>query len=99
VEIADVTHETFAGREGETFAVRFADGSIELTLRQVTVSPDHWGRTDRREPFSLELEGSGEHMLPQGIWPLDHEELGRLELFVVPLGPEDGAMRYEVVFT
>ncbi len=39
--------------------------------------------------------------LPQAIYPLKHETLGTLELFIVPIGPAaDGrGIRYEAVFT
>ena len=99
MDIGDVTVETFAGREGEAFTIQFADAKLELTLAEVTRPPEDWGRSDRREPFSLMFHGPIEHVLPQRVWPLDHEELGRTELFLVPMEPEDGAMRYEAVFT
>jgi hypothetical protein len=99
MDIADVTVETFAGREGEMFSIEFSDATLELTLVTVERSPGEWGRTDVREPFSLEFDGPVEHLLPQRIWPLDHDELGRLDVFLVPLGPEGDALRYEAVFT
>jgi hypothetical protein len=99
VDIGDVTVETFSGRERQAFTIRFADGVIDLTLAEVTPAPGHWGRGDHRQPFSVLFEGTPEHVLPQGLWPLDHEELGRIELFLVPLGPEGDVMQYEAVFT
>jgi len=98
VDIADVTVETFAGREGEVFTIRFADGALELELAEVTGAPGGWGRMEAREPFSIVFHGPAEHVLPQRVWPLEHDELGRIELFLVPLGPEGDAMRYEAVF-
>jgi hypothetical protein len=52
-----------------------------------------------RRPFSLLLLGpASPRYLPQGTYPLQHEALGQLHLFVVPLGPQAGRMRYEVIF-
>ena len=102
MDIGEVTVETFAGREGETFSIQFADAKLELTLAAVEGMPEEWGRTDKREPFTLTFHASAEHVLPQQIWPLDHAEIGRLEIFLVPLGPADDdpqRMRYEAVFT
>jgi hypothetical protein len=102
VDIAELTVETFAGREGEAFSIQFADATLELTLAAVEGMPEDWGRGEPREPFTLTFHGTSEHLLPQQIWPLDHAELGRLEIFLVPLGPDpDDAdrMRYEAVFT
>jgi hypothetical protein len=101
VDIADVTVETFEGREGERFSVRFADATYDLTLARVERMPEEWGRTDVREPFAVVFHGDAAYLLPQNVWPLEHDELGLLELFVVPLGPEGegGPMRYQAVFT
>ena len=38
-------------------------------------------------------------VMPQRIYPLAHETLGSLELFIVPIGPRDGGMVYEAIFT
>ena len=99
MDIADVTVETFAGREGETFSIQFADATLDLKLAAVDGMPGEWGKTEVREPFSVVFDGPLEHVLPQQIWPLDHDEIGRLDIFLVPLGPKDDAMRYEAVFT
>jgi hypothetical protein len=52
-----------------------------------------------RRPFALLFLGpAGNRYLLQGTYPLQHDALGRLDLFVVPLGPEGGRMRYEAIF-
>lgn len=53
-----------------------------------------------RQPFSLLFRHPGERRhLPQGTFALDHATLGRLEMFLVPLGPDALGMRYEAIFT
>ena len=99
MDIGDVTVETFAGREGQAFTIQFADAVLELRLAEVSRMPGDWGRADRREPFSVLFTGPGEHILQQQVWPLDHEELGRIDVFLVPMEPKDGVARYEAVFT
>jgi hypothetical protein len=58
-----------------------------------------------RVPFSLLFHGPLAPVIPQSVYRLDNEQLGALELFVVPIGPAPAslgqapaAMRYEVVF-
>jgi hypothetical protein len=58
-----------------------------------------------RAPFSLVFRGPLTPTLPQAIYPLNHDKLGTLELFLVPVGPEktvppqaSSRMRYEAVF-
>jgi hypothetical protein len=49
--------------------------------------------------FSLLFTTPPGPFLPQAIYPITHPALGTVELFIVPLGPKDGANRYEVIFT
>jgi hypothetical protein len=88
----------FFERVGEGFRVPFAEGSIALTLVEVTnlARADHAG--PRRAPFSLIFRGPSAPCLRQRIWPLEHEALGRLDIFLVPIGPDPSGMRYEAVF-
>lgn len=59
-----------------------------------------------RKPFAVLFHGPIQPVLPQGIYRLAHDQLGELELFIVPVGPDDPsgpdkqptAMRYEAVF-
>lgn len=89
-----------AGSPGEGSGV-----SIEVELVEVAEEAD--GRSDAfRVPFSLLFHGPLQPVLPQGIHRLEHERLGALDLFIVPIGPDEPsepgarptAMRYEVVF-
>lgn len=101
MDIGDVTVETFAGREGERFWITFSDADLDLTLAEVTRAPEHWGRTEKREPFSILFHATLEHVIPARLWPVEHEDLGTLEMFLGPIGPNDegDAMRYEAVFS
>jgi hypothetical protein len=101
VDVGDVTVETFAGREGQRFWIKFSDAELDLELAEVNRVPDDWGRPPEREPFAVVFHGTLEHVLPQQIWPVDHEELGRIEMFLAPIGPTDtnDAMQYEAVFS
>jgi len=53
----------------------------------------------QRSQFSLVFRGGPSPPLPQGIHGLEHEDLGRLDLFLVPIGPDAEGQRYEAVFT
>jgi hypothetical protein len=81
-DLASLTLEDFAGLKGERFS--------ELEL--VEVNELARGAGDR-VPFSLVF--AGEPGLPQRIHRLEHETLGPLDIFLVPVGPG----RYEAVFT
>ena len=61
-----------------------------------------------RLPFSVLFRGPLRPVLPQGIYRLENDQLGALDLFIVPIGPDEKtgpdelpttAMRYEEVFS
>jgi hypothetical protein len=74
---------------------------VDLELNHVSdLNPASTATPEGRQPFSLEFLGPvSSHYLPQHIYRLEHAQLGVLEIFLVPLGPEQGRMRYEAIFT
>jgi hypothetical protein len=57
-------------------------------------------RPEARMPFSIQFLGPiGPQYLAQGTYCLEHEHMGALDVFIVPLGPQEGRMRYEAIFT
>jgi hypothetical protein len=69
--------------------------AVELQVDSVTSLPAH---RLRAEPFSLILRGPATPFLPQGTYALRHPRLGPIELFLVPIGRDAQAARYEVTF-
>ena len=97
--LSELTHETFANELGSPFQLDYgADAPLKLELVEATAGKQS-SVGSRRTPFSLLFRGPQQPVLPQKIYPLAHERLGRLEIFIVPLGPEGSGMRYEAVFT
>lgn len=93
------TQAQFAGQVGTVFAAREAgerDESVpgvELVLDAVRSGIE----SENYAPFSLEFLGEGEG-LPQATYSLSHDLLGIHEVFLVPIGTEGTATRYEAVF-
>jgi hypothetical protein len=96
-----LTSADFAPLLNQTFTIRL-DGVDPIALELVSVTEprvEDDGAGPRRRPFSLLFLGPVSRLyLQQHIYRLEHEQLGALELFLVPLGPEQGRMRYEAVF-
>ena len=84
----------FKAGEGET-----STGSMEVELVEVSKLGERQPDEDRRQSFSIIFRGPGEPVLPQQVYRLEHDGLGKLDLFLVPLGPGEGGMLYEAVFT
>jgi hypothetical protein len=51
------------------------------------------------EQFSLEFTGPETPSLQQGIYKLNHTEMGDQEIFLVPLGTGKGKTSYEAIFS
>ena len=89
-------YETFARHAGETG--RLIAGDVQRDGRIAEVGALNRQPGQARQPFSLVVVAEGE-ALPQQTLTLEHEALGELQLFLVPVGPRDGGMAYEAVFT
>jgi hypothetical protein len=66
--------------------------ALEVELVEVTEIPREPGG---RVPFSLVFRGGPNPPLPQRIYRVEHEKLGELEIFLVPIAAD----QYEAVFT
>ena len=101
-EIFLLSASDLAGRETRPGC----DNPREVTLIEIRVlgggdrpagaATDRGGSRGSRRPFSLLFRGGAE-ALPQGIYEIAHSGLGALDLFLVPIGAEDGAMVYEAI--
>lgn len=96
-----LTHEQFEKLHGKDFRLEVDESSsLELSLAEVRPLQES-ARGGERQPFSLTFRGPAEPALPQQIYPIEHPDVGRLEIFLVPIGPdpETKNMQYEAVFT
>jgi hypothetical protein len=97
-----LTADTFAPAVGDTFAVDAGDaGELRLELIESRLQyPDRPAEDESgtRAPFSLLFRGPADPVLPQRIYRLEHESLGPLEIFIVPIARDDAGSTYEAVF-
>jgi len=83
----------FAPLRGDRFRIA-PEGSppFDVELVEVTETPREPGG---RAPFSLEFQGGPNPPLPQRIYRVEHDDLGAIEIFLVPIASD----RYEAVFS
>ena len=109
--LQELTAEDFRGQLGSRFRLTGASpegggSAVSVEAELADVSENSPGSPSTiRTPFSVVFHGPLEPILPQGIHRLEHERFGTLELFLVPIGPNEvppgekpTAMRYEAVF-
>ena len=94
-------HEAFAGRVGETFVLHPAEGpALEVTLVEANALAPPGPAAPasvRQEPYSLLFRANGNTYLPQSTYRVEHEAMDELNLFLVPIGPDDVGMRFEAI--
>jgi hypothetical protein len=102
MNIATLTSDDFTPLLNQIFRIRYNEADwIEVELIAVTPLGDENNPAvdpSRRRAFSLLFRGQQKGYLPQRIYTLEHERLGSLELFFVPLGLDGEGVRYEVIF-
>lgn len=99
--LEDFSLATFAGHIGDEFQLEMTGAeavSLSLTRAQ-PLGSETGNHAGGRAPFSLEFSGPATPILPQATYHFGHATIGEFEMFIVPLGPADGGMRYEAIFT
>jgi hypothetical protein len=76
-----------------------AEAATPLDLVLVEANALAHGDGRPRTPFSLVFRGPASPVMPQRIYRLEHEALGILDLFLVPVGRDAQGVRYEAIFT
>jgi len=91
--LEDLTVEDFRPRLHDSFRISPPDGAaFDVELVEVTEIP---GDPGGRAPFSLVFKGGPNPPVEQRIYSVEHDKLGELDLFLVPIAVD----RYEAVFT
>lgn len=77
--------------------------SVEATLVEVAEGrPSSQTRSEPAHPpyesFSLIFAGPRQQFLPQGTYTFESEQLGRFDLFIVPVGQTSSSIDYQAIF-
>lgn len=72
------------------------DGAAPMEVELIEVKP---GRsTPRQEQFALLFRGPQDAPAQQGVFRLEHEKIGAVDLFLVPVRKDEQGLYYEAVF-
>ena len=108
-----LTRSKFIPHLTESFRVRLNGEEVYLQLvdvtdlKQASISKSALAKVEdalfkaklHEESFTLLFRSMNETLLPQKTWKLEHDTLGAIELFLVPVGRPDGPWHfYEAVF-
>lgn len=94
-----VTAAEFDALVGTAFSVATAHEPVALELLEVVrLREAPAGAPVRRGPFTLTFCARTAEYLPQGVFALSHDRLGRLDVFMVPVGRTPAGLLLEAVF-
>jgi hypothetical protein len=90
------TVETFAPHVGSDFRAVVSGGEgVMLRLEEAKTGPS----APKVLQFSLFFQGPPSPTLSQGLYHLEHDVLGSMDIFLVPIAQDQGAMTYQAVFS
>lgn len=95
--LQDLTHSSFEENLNTPFRIHFGgEAPLEVILYQVRLHEAHNG--PRKQPYSLYFRGPLRPILQQAIYQVEHDRMGTMDIFLVPIGPDGQGMGYEAVF-
>ena len=99
MESEELKEEVFARYVNTKFYIQFDEKRVELELSKVIGDKSSMDKIEGVERFTLYFKGPGDFYLPQRIYRMEHETLGTLEIFIVPVAVKDNRYEYEAIFS
>lgn len=90
----DFDRGRFAGAVGSTFVVDPEGTPVTMVLDRIADGPSQPGY----EQYALTFRGPGDPVLAQQTFRIDHEGLGTMSIFLVPVGRVGDQIEYEACF-
>lgn len=94
---APLTEKEFSKHVNTKFRVA-VEPPVELELTEVKGYLSKPDEETGMERFSAFFLGPSDRYLEQRIYPIEHEQMGAFDLFLVPVSQDQGGFRYEAVF-
>jgi hypothetical protein len=96
--MANLTEQKFSKHVGTQFKTALGEHEVNLTLAEVKAYTPLENEQDGMERFSVFFDGPGDIVLPQKTYQLQHDKMGEIDLFLVPISGDQNGFRYEAVF-
>jgi hypothetical protein len=81
----------------QNFRMHTEDGTV-VEMELVEAKDLGEPATGDRRPFSLMFRHRAKRYLPQRIYKIEHGEMGELEIFLVPMAPDEDGSYMQAVF-
>ena len=93
----DITHEMFVDHVEKTFRVHCGDEFLDVELTEVDVRERPI--EELRQPFTLIFRGPKDRTLREGLYKVENEDVGTVELYIIPIISVGDRQDYQVVFS
>ena len=94
------TLDDFLPRMNQDFSIQLANGEHYIITLQHVEQLRKPNELSIRTPFSLLfINPEKTTFLPQGTYQIQNSEMGIIDMFLVPIGPDSANMRYEAIFS
>jgi hypothetical protein len=95
----NLTQREFSKHVNTHFYAGTSDGtSAKLELVQVRPYRGNEPKETGMERFSAFFVGPNDSCLEQQTYQMQHDQMGKFDLFLVPISQDDAGCRYEAVF-
>ena len=96
IMLKEITHKSFESIVSETVELRAGELGFRADVESVDLLQT--GSGPEQQSFSVVLQAHDLDNHGQQMYQLSHPGLGDLDLFMVPIGPGESGMRYEIIF-
>jgi len=94
----ELTEKEFSQHLNSKFQFDLNGQKLELELVEVKGYLPQESEQHGMERFSAFFTGPPGSFLPQGLYQLQHEQMGTFDIFLVPTSNDQKSYRYEAVF-
>jgi len=94
----DLTLQHFAEHLNKPFTVVTEQGDMAFTLVEARTLSHPLPQGTTRSAFSLLFHSDSPVLFPQGIYRMDHPDIGEVEIFLVPIARQQPGFVYQAVF-
>ena len=95
--VDQLSFAAFSAQVGTVFEVTTKRAKLKLVEAKLTATfhtPNRVAEDARNEKFSLRFSGSRDLVLTQNTYTFEHLEIGRFDMFIVPVAGKDSSRSY-----
>ncbi len=94
----ELDHTIFEPCLNDVFRVETSEGVVEIELSEVELNPAGSSDDSVRKPFTLIFRGPKTPLLAEAVQVLGHDDLGSVEIYLIPILSTGEQQSYQAIF-